>query len=139
VVDVQVHFRKHFLHELSLARQFTNHFGAMAHEMAQGHGLPGRTERLSQEACGMQLLQPLGVAHIGLLAGHSFDVPGVNQVDFDARGIKVGVGIECGTCGFDGFGPTLPAGLSLAHGMRSGLAFSVWNAGAAAEQTWSVS
>ena len=33
----------------------------------------------------MQLLQPLRVTHIGLFAGHTFDVTGVDQIHVDAR------------------------------------------------------
>jgi hypothetical protein len=32
----------------------------------------------------VQLLEPGGVAHVGLFAGHSFDVPRIDQADFNA-------------------------------------------------------
>ena len=32
----------------------------------------------------MELLEPLGVAHVGLLAGHAFDMAGIDQTHLDA-------------------------------------------------------
>jgi len=32
----------------------------------------------------VQLLEPCRILHIGLAAGHAFDVPGVDQIDFDS-------------------------------------------------------
>jgi hypothetical protein len=33
----------------------------------------------------MELLEPLGIAYIGLLAGDAFHMAGVDQIDLDAR------------------------------------------------------
>jgi len=72
-------FGQNLLPEWPLARAFRDHLGPVAHPIAQRHDVLGRAEGLAQKASGVKLLEPLRILHVGLLAGHAFEVPGVDQ------------------------------------------------------------
>ena len=78
VVDVQIHFGHHLLHELHLLAGLGDQIGPVAHEVSQRNDLASRAEACPQQTDGVQLLKPGRVAHVGLFAGHSFDVPRID-------------------------------------------------------------
>jgi len=51
----------------------------VTHPVTQGEDFLARAEAAAQQPGGVQLLEPEGVADIGLLAGHAFDVPRIDQ------------------------------------------------------------
>ena len=85
MLELEIHLGEGFLHELELLGGIADHLSAVAHEKTQRHDPERGAEGFAQQSCGVELLQPLGVAHVGLLAGHAFHMAGVDQIDLDAR------------------------------------------------------
>ena len=73
------------MHDLNLLGAISYDLLPVAHQIPQGHDLLVRSETLAQESGGVQLLQPLGITHIGLATRNPFDVPGVDQIHLQAR------------------------------------------------------
>ena len=70
----------------------------------------------------MELLEPGGVAHVGLLAGHAFHIAGVDEVDLEAGVFEQrGEALKVRTCGAghggDEFLAPMVFALALAHGV----------------------
>ena len=78
VLDVQVHLGEHLLHELHLLARLGDEVAAVAHEVTQRQNLTLGPEAGAEQTGGVELLEPGGVDHVGLLAGHAFDVAGVD-------------------------------------------------------------
>ncbi len=87
-----------FLHELDLLAGLGHQVAAVAHEIAQGHDFLSRTEAAAQQTGGVELLEPGGIAHVGLFAGHAFDVAGVDQAHFDAGLLQHGAERTASSC-----------------------------------------
>ena len=83
-----------FLHELDLLAGLGDEVAAVAQEVAQGEDFLLRPEAAAQQTGGVELLEPGGVAHVGLFAGDAFDVAGVDQADFDPGIFERGAGAE---------------------------------------------
>lgn len=76
------------MHVLDFAGTAGDESFAVPHEVAQGDDFLRGAEGFFEQPGGMELLEPLGVAHVGLFAGDALDVARVDQEDFDARGFE---------------------------------------------------
>lgn len=85
VVEFEVHFGEDFLHAPELVGGFAHEAVAVTGEVTQGEDFLDGTEGFFQKSRGVELLQPLGVADIGLFPRNAFDVAGVDQAALDAR------------------------------------------------------
>ena len=85
LVEFEVHFRQGLLHAMKMAGGFPDETVAVAGEVSQGQDFLGGAEGFLKQSGSVELLEPLGVADVCLLARHSFDMAGVDQEDFDAR------------------------------------------------------
>ena len=61
---------------------------------AQRDDLLRGPEGFAQQPGGVELLEPLGVADVGLLAGHAFGVARIDQEDLEARGLEQVIGAD---------------------------------------------
>ena len=84
VVELQVHQGHRLLHALDVGRGFLDEGRAVTHECADGRDLGIGPEAAAQEPEGMELLEPLAVADVALAARYAFDVPCVDEQDFEA-------------------------------------------------------
>ena len=84
VVDLEVHFDEDFLHASQDVCGILLEGVAVADEGAQGEDFLDGTKGVFEESGGVELLEPLGIADVGLFAGDAFDVAGVDEVAFDS-------------------------------------------------------
>jgi hypothetical protein len=73
-----------FLHVLDVRRRVVDHALAVAKERAQASDSIAGPEAAAEEAVLVQLLEPLGVADVGLPAGHVLHVARVHEDDLEA-------------------------------------------------------
>ena len=85
MLELEVHFGEGFLDELELFCRIANHLCAVAHEETQGHDPERGAEGFAEQPGGMELLEPLGVADVGLLARNAFHMASVDQIHLDTR------------------------------------------------------
>src|SRR6266446_434186 len=79
VLQLEVHLREGFLHMLDVLAGIGEEHGALAEVTAQHADLVRRPERTSQQAKGMEALNPLTVMHVAF--GPAFDFLDLLRVD----------------------------------------------------------
>ena len=83
MVQMQIHLIQRFLDMMDVPRPFSQQIAAMTSNGAQRtDGLRG-PERRAQQTHRMQKLQPLAVQHVGLASRHVFNMPRIDEEDFD--------------------------------------------------------
>ena len=79
MMQLQVHLRERLLHVLDMRGGVVQQPLALAQVVPQRRNPELRTETRPQQPMLVQPLQPLGVGHVGLAAGHVLGVAGVDQ------------------------------------------------------------
>ena len=105
MVDFEVHFGEGFLHVLKVAGGVFDELGAVAHDLTGRYDFRSRTKGGSEESCGVELLEPLGITDVGLLTWNAFDVACVDEADLNACSFQDVVSRDpVGAGGFHGDG-----------------------------------
>ncbi len=88
VLNLEVHLRERLVQMADMVGGVTDERVAMAQERTHRADRFGRAEAGTQQADGVEILQPLAIGDVGLFAGNIFGVAGVDQADFDLRGFE---------------------------------------------------
>ena len=88
VVKLHVHLHERLLHVLNVGGGVLHEAFAMAQVRAQPRHPVARAEAATQQAMLVQLLEPLGILHIGFAARDVLDVARIHQEDLEAAGFK---------------------------------------------------
>lgn len=88
IMDLEIHLRQRLLQVLHMAAGITGEVGPVAQQRTHGADMFGWTEAGAQQADGVEILNPLTVAEVGLAAGQVFAMAGVNQKNFESGGFE---------------------------------------------------
>jgi hypothetical protein len=83
-VDLNVHLGEGLVEVLDLLAGVADEVGAVAQECAHGTDVFGGPEAGAEQADGVEILNPLAVADVGLAAREIFALAGVDEADFEA-------------------------------------------------------
>jgi len=83
VVDLQVHLGQGFVDVLHVGGSHLDQGRLVTQHRPHGRHSFGRVEGATQKPHGVEVLEPLAVQHVGLAAGHSPQVTGVDQAHLD--------------------------------------------------------
>jgi hypothetical protein len=88
VVKLHVHLHERLLHVLNVGGGILDQAFAMAQIGPQPHHSVARAEAAPQQAVLVELLEPLGILHIGFAARDMLDVARIHEQDLEAAGFK---------------------------------------------------
>jgi hypothetical protein len=77
--QLHVHLLQGLLHVLDMGRAIVKQRGPMAQVSPQGTHLSFRTKRATEQATGMQVLNPLAILHVSLAPRHMLEVTCVDH------------------------------------------------------------
>ena len=87
-MQLQVHLHQALWHVLDMRGGIFCQTFALAHVSPQGGDLRHGTETATQQAIGLQLAQPSGVADIGFASWHILGIAGIHEDDLEAMRLK---------------------------------------------------
>jgi hypothetical protein len=87
-MEQDVHLLKCLLHVLNVHCRPLHQHGSLAQVAPQDHDLIGGSKGASEQAEGVELLEPLAVKHIGLASTDVFDMARIDQQDMKAAFLK---------------------------------------------------
>jgi len=88
VVELDVHLHERLLHVLNVRGGIVDQPLAMAQVRAQTYDAVAGPEAPAKQPVLVELLQPLGIVHIRLSAGHVLDVAGVDEQHLEPAGFE---------------------------------------------------
>ncbi|OUJ15088.1 hypothetical protein HK27_12070 [Acetobacter orientalis] len=88
VMELQIHFHQGFLHVLDMSRNILDQTFTLTQVSPQCGNIGLRPKASTQQAIGMKLQEPSGIAHVRLATGYILGVARVHQNDVETMLLK---------------------------------------------------